>query len=174
MNVPMLAILLPMLIILNGFVIDVGRYLVARAELQTIVDASSLAGAMAAEAIPEKELEVETDDSGNLSGIKEKSKEYRIVINPVKAREDALETAELNGSPDYWKGQGGIFALDQAPLNNEPGWEGSVIGDDSYYTRARVWMKPGFFAPVIKAVTGRDYVPVYIDSTSQAVNINEN
>ncbi|MTI84384.1 MAG: hypothetical protein FH756_10865 [Firmicutes bacterium] len=165
----MLAILLSMLIILNGFVVDVGRYLVARAELQTVVDASSLAGVATAKAVPESEIKVQKDVSGKITGMEENITGFKVVIYPDQAEKAAIDTARINGSPEFWEGQGGEFTLDEPPEDGKPGWRGFVSGEDSYYTRARVWMKPGFFGPVIKAVSGREYVPIYIDSTSQAV-----
>jgi hypothetical protein len=161
-------ILFMMFLVLAGLVIDGGRFLIARAQLQTLADASSLAGAMTAEAIPEKELEIMQDESGQVTGIKEKITGYRIFIDPEKARKDALDTAYLNGGPEFWESQGGYFTLEEAPVDNNAGWDGWVLGEDAYYTRARVLMKPGFFAPILNSFSSERYVPVYIDSMSRA------
>ncbi|SFR06969.1 Tad domain-containing protein [Desulfoscipio geothermicus] len=166
------AIAIPLLLILAALMLDTGRFLIARAQLQTLVDASSLAGAMTAEVIPEKEVQTVTDDAGNPIGIEEKITGYHIEIDTEKAKEAALKTALLNGSPSFWANQGGYFTLDETPDAEKAGWEGYPVGEDSYYTRARVWMKPGFFAPVLRSFSDSNHVPIYIDSTSRAFFVN--
>lgn len=161
-------ILFMMFLVLAGLVIDGGRFLIARSQLQTTVDASSLAGAMTAQAIPEVELELIKDESGQVTGIQEQITGYRIFIDPEPARKDALDTAQLNGGPAFWERQGGYFTLDETPVDNNAGWDGWVLGEDAYYTRARVLMKPGFFAPLLNSFSSEKYVPVYIDSMSRA------
>lgn len=156
-SVVIYAFLIPALVIFCGFVIDVGRFLEARGRLQTIADASSLAGVSAARVVAEKEYALEQRDGQDV--VVEKIISERLCLDEAEADALAEFTAALNGAgSEYWRQRGGAFE----------GWTGRKISDDEYYTAARARLSPGFFYPVWRALGKGPGVPVFMDGIAKA------
>ncbi len=146
-----------------GLVLNIGMGHIAKAQLQTVVDSSSLAGALTAE--PQKEVRLSTDENGEtiveevITGLK--------ISDHQKANEKALTAAAANGADrDYWEKMSGKFELTAAGselYEGETGWAGRVTGDTTYATAARVNLAPGFLK-----LLGADKMPVYAESDSES------
>lgn len=149
--------LLPFLIIFCGMIVDMGRFLDARAKVQTIADASALAGASTAEIIEFYEYDIAEENGEEV--LEEEVVERQAHIDPATAKQEARRAAEVNGGNNaYWKEQAGHLEE----------WDGEKIGIDNYRTWIRVKLSPGMFYPVWRMMGREGGVPVYIDGKARA------
>lgn len=145
-----------------GFVLDIGRAHMVKAQLQTIVDSSALAGTSVAEVESDIEL---VEDNGSLM-LKESN--HRVKINDIEAAHEKAKMLALVNSAgsDYWEfeNQKTTASLSE----EETGWSGQVKGDDKYSTQARARLNTGFLK-----FLGFDEITVYAEGDAEAFMVKQ-
>jgi hypothetical protein len=82
-------IFMAMLLVFTVWILETGKVLTILADLQTAADAASLAGAMTAEVVPQKEYEAELDDKGDITAVNEIITGWETEINKEEADREA-------------------------------------------------------------------------------------
>ncbi len=158
------------LIACSALVLDIGRANMVRAKMQTIADASALAGAMTAEVVREpSQFEVLEKEDGEGEEIIEIPGEVTLKIkDKEKAHRAALKAEQANGGgTDFWDKVMSRYELKKKGRNlksDETGWAGMVSGEKSYTTETRANLRPGFLS-----FLGMKGVTVYTSGTGDAV-----
>jgi hypothetical protein len=141
-------LLVPMLVMLAGWLEDMARVMDARGKAVAAADAASLAGALTAEAVPQTEVELERDGNGNVVGAREKVVGCRAVIPDSEAAGAANATLLMNPAPaggawdDFagWKTGEDRFAYRVRGMVGLPWWGAAklMLGAGREHSRMRV------------------------------------
>ncbi|MEW5954637.1 MAG: pilus assembly protein TadG-related protein [Bacillota bacterium] len=113
---------------------DLSRAMWVRAQLQTAADAGALAGVLTAETVAEKDVEVQYDGSGNITGVVEKIVKWHVRINDPDAAYDAARSAVIRNTLLLPPREGGFTLLEDF---NPTDISGQVLGEDSYMVNAQ-------------------------------------
>jgi len=154
-----------------ALVLDMGRAHMVRAKLQTIADASALAGASTAEVNVQSEYEL-IDNNGEPELQETSSRADVKITDPAKAHAAALKAGLANTSDDFWDNVMGRYEeqIEGHQLSEaETGWSGVVSGVKSYTTETRVKLRPGFLA-----FLGMKGVTVHTGGTGEAFSEKSN
>lgn len=118
---------------------DLSRAMWVRAQLQTAADAGALAGVLTAETVAEKEVEVQYDGSGNITGVVERIVKWHVRISDPDAAYDAARSAVIRNTLLLPPGEGGFTLLeDFNPTDDhDSDISGQVLGEDSYMVNAQ-------------------------------------
>ena len=166
-------LLLPFGILALAIQMDFARPLWVEAQLQTAADAGALAGALTAEAFPEKEVEVQYDASGNIIGINERIVGWKTdITDPEKAYHAAKEAVQWN--TQWLSSREGGFTMLEA-FNPDEDLSGEKLTNDSYLVNLKAHVATLLMGKIQKAYgqAETDQITVKVTGVGQAFPVVE-